>query len=76
MSWVYIFIISLLTIDLIVAIGGFIGVRFVKPRWPEWWERNIAAPDPEDGILPFEQDEWVNKPDIRSELAVPTASSG
>lgn len=75
MSWLSIFVISLLTIDLILAIGSYIGVRFVKPRWPEWWKRNISAPDPED-FAPFcEQDEFVNKPDFRPDLVVPATSS-
>ena len=68
MSWLYIFVISLLTVDLILAAGGYIGVRFVRPRWPEWWERHIVAEDPADNVPFSEQDGVVTKSDSRPQL--------
>lgn len=37
-----------LAIDALIILIFYIGFNFVKPRWPEWWERNIAAFPPSE----------------------------
>ena len=46
---------------IVIGLGGFniltlgvvfIGIGFVKPRWPDWWEKHIVAPDPEETKQP------------------------
>jgi hypothetical protein len=44
----------LLAFDVVVSVMVYIGIRFIKPRRPEWWERNIAdifPPDWEPGLF-------------------------
>jgi hypothetical protein len=37
-----------LALNGVILIASYIGVRFVQPRWPHWWERWIIAPYPDD----------------------------
>lgn len=40
-------VLFLAVIDTLILLMVCIGIYFVKPRWPEWWENNICAPYPE-----------------------------
>jgi hypothetical protein len=35
-------------LDSIVVVIAYLAVRYVKPRWPKWWEYWVAAPYPEE----------------------------
>jgi hypothetical protein len=47
LSSMFEFALVLAAIDALILLTAYIGVYFVKPRWPEWWENNICAPYPE-----------------------------
>ena len=47
MNWFLSLIIGIAIIDVLILLAFYIGVRFIKPRWPKWWENNICAPYPE-----------------------------
>ena len=48
MKSVFNLILGCLLLDAIVLTISYISVGFIQPRWPEWWERWIAAPYPDE----------------------------
>jgi hypothetical protein len=40
--------IGCLALNAIILVASYIGLRFIRPRYPDWWERWIAAPYPEE----------------------------
>ena len=34
--------------DALILMMVYVGVYFVKPRWADWWKRNIADLDPSE----------------------------
>jgi hypothetical protein len=53
MESIFSLILDCLLLDALILAIGYISIRFVRPRWPEWWEKWIAAPHPDE----FELDE-------------------
>jgi hypothetical protein len=41
-------VIILLALDALILLMVYVGVYFVKPRWPEWWRHNIVDLDPSE----------------------------
>jgi hypothetical protein len=37
-----------LALNSIILAAIYIGLRFIKPRYPKWWEQWIAAPYPDE----------------------------
>ena len=48
MSLIFELVLGCLLVDALILTISYIAVRYIKPRWPKWWERWIAAPHPDE----------------------------
>jgi|GEM_PF-4589685 len=55
MNWLLSLIVQIFAIltafSFLILLVSLIGVYVIKPRWPEWWEKHICAPDPRDRMF-------------------------
>lgn len=43
MDWIFNLILGCLLVDMVILTLCYVGVRYIKPQWPGWWERWIAT---------------------------------
>lgn len=47
-SFLNLFLKAFVFLDVIIIVAGCVGIWYIKPRWPGWWERWVVAPYPND----------------------------
>ncbi len=40
-----------LAFNAFILLAAYVGIYIIEPRYPEWWECHIVAPDPEEAVF-------------------------
>jgi hypothetical protein len=48
MDWLLKCIVLWLSLDVIIITTGWYAVTTIEPRYPDWWNKNVAAYSPEN----------------------------